>query len=145
MNSRSYWAVRGMRTPEGGPGRLWRPGTAGLSAVDAADDVDGVGGQCPPGAARGFGEAVDRSSGEPVEDAARRVGVALLDAGAGADDGLLAHPAPVADDGGGLDDAAAADVAALDHGAGPDDDVVLDDQLVVPQQVQYGVLQDLDA
>lgn len=53
--------------------------------------------------------------------------------------------AEVADDGGGLHDAAAPDVAAVDHGAGPDDDVVLDDQLVVRQQVQDGVLQDLDA
>src|SRR5918997_5650301 len=91
------------------------------SAVDAADDADGVGRQRPPGAARGLGEAVDRPSGEPVEDAPGRVDVALLDAGAGADDGILAHPAPVADDRGGLDDAAAADVAAVDHGPGADD------------------------
>src|SRR5687767_8044774 len=99
MNSRSYSAVRVMCPPGVGPaGSADRGRRAGWSAVDAADDVDGVGGQCPPGAARGSGEAVDRSGGEPVEDAARRVDVALLDAGAGADDGLLAHPAPVADD-----------------------------------------------
>src|SRR3954464_3914164 len=112
MNSRSYSAVRVMRTPEGGPvGSVDRGRRAGLSAIDAADDLDGVGGQCPSGAARGCSEAVDRPGGEPVEHAARRVAVALLDAGAGADDGLLAHPAPVADDRGGPEHAAPAPVA----------------------------------
>src|SRR5215210_5053325 len=67
----------------------------------------------------------------------------LLDAGAGPDDGLSADPAEVADDRGGFDDGAGAEVAAVDHRAGPDDDVVLDDELVVGQQVQYGVLQNL--
>ena len=52
-------------------------------------------------------------------------------------------PAVVADDRGRLDHGAGLDVAAVDHRPRADDDVVLDDQLVVGQQVQHGVLQDL--
>src|SRR4051812_17497321 len=117
-------------------GRL--DGVVAGSAVDAADYVDRVGGQGPTRAVRGLSEGVDESRREPVEDAARRVAVALLDAGPGPDDGLRSDGAEVADDRGGLDDGAAADVAAVDHGGGPEDDVVLDDQLVVGEQVQHG-------
>ena len=56
---------------------------------------------------------------------------------------ILSRSTMATDDRGGLDDGAGTEVAAVDHRAGPDDHVVLDDELVVGQQVQHGVLQDL--
>src|SRR4051812_11022660 len=129
MNSRSYSAVRLTWAPEVWGGR--RPGEG--SAIDAADHVHRVRGQRPARAPGSVDQAVHACGGEPVEDAARGVDVALLDAGAGTDDRLVAHAAPIADDRGRLHDGAAADVAAVDHGAGPDDDVVLDEELVLGQ------------
>src|SRR5436190_699321 len=62
----------------------------------------------------------------------------------GALDATGAEHAAVAHDGAGLDDGAGADSAAVDHRPGTHDCSVLDDEVVVRQQVQDGVLQDLD-
>src|SRR3954464_9539273 len=151
MNSRSYSDVRVMSTPEGVPvGSVDRDG--GLRCQRSMRRMTSTAseGSAHPGRPGAAVRLSTARAGNP-SSTLRRGGVArclagaLLDARSGADDGLRPGGAEVADDRGGLDDAASADVAAVDHGAGPDDDVVLDDQLLVRQQVQHGVLQDLDA
>jgi hypothetical protein len=68
----------------------------------------------------------------------------LFDDGAGADHRPGADHAAVADDRTRLDDAPASEPTAVDHGAGTDDHAVVDDELVVGEQMQDGVLQDLN-
>src|SRR5207237_559784 len=69
---------------------------------------------------------------------------ALLDDGSGAHEAAPTEHAAVTHDRTGFDDGPGADATAVDHGAGADDHAVLDDEIVVRQQVQDGVLQELD-
>src|SRR5207253_2233914 len=89
-------------------------------------------------------EASDLGGGESVDVGAGRESRALLHDGPGTHDASGAEDAPVAHDGAGFDDGTSADATAVDHGAGTDDHAVLDDEIVVGEQVQDGVLQDLD-
>src|SRR5204863_2415419 len=68
---------------------------------------------------------------------------ALLDDGAGAHGTPAAEYAVVTDDGAGLDDRSRADPTAVGHRAGPDDHTVVDDEVVVGEEMQHGVLEDL--
>ena len=97
-----------------------------------------------PGRDRGrLGDASDVDGGEAVDVAAGVEAGALLDNRSGAHDAAGADHAAVTHDRPGFDDRAGADAAAVDHRPGADDHAVVDDQVVVRQQVQDGVLEDL--
>ena len=68
---------------------------------------------------------------------------ALLDDRAGAHDAPGTEHAVVTHDRARLDDGSGADATAVDHRAGTDDHTVVDDEVVVGEQVQDGVLEDL--
>src|SRR5262245_9973687 len=86
----------------------------------------------------------DLGRGEPVDLGASPESRALLDDRTRPDDAFGADRAAVADDRSRLDHGPSTDVAAMDHRSRPDDRVVLDDELVVGQQMEHGVLQNLD-
>src|SRR5436190_11178668 len=115
------------------------------SSLASTAEVGKVGGAKRPGGQIGVARrAPDLDRREAVDDGACFESRSLLDDRAGAHYTPAADHAVVADDRAGLDDGPSTDVAAVDHRSRADDDAIVEDQIVVREKVQDGVLEDLD-